>query len=565
MAELRVDPADVGPRIAVALQSAAAALAAPAAIAPPLPAGADPVSAAAAGRVATHAAALSGHLAGGISRLAQGAAAVTKALSAYVVTDAAGAARIDGHSASAAAETVAAIAIPAVPSIEIPSVPVDPVAAVASLPGDPAVIDDALHAGAAESGLHAHASAWDSAAAQLHTAATEMRTLGATLPASWSGTAGQNLTSRLGEFSDWLTSSAEAARSHADNARQAAQMYRSAVNSHPRATDVRNTQEALLAAVRRASAGDVTAVPVALDEEAKLAQMKQQSVTAMAQYGQGAGGLTPATTPGDSPKIGDGDPHLPDKSADGVQAEDGQSGDELDEGLGDGEAADDPQALNGLTGSASPDQLSQAASQSMQQMLGTVTQMPTQMAQAVGQALNSSGQQLGQVGQQASQAVSQLGQVLGGSQLSSAGRAAASSAGADAGAGLLDALGAGGGGAGDLGAGLGDLGAGAGDFGAGTVPAGLPEQLPAPAAAAAAAETAATTSVPRPTGPAVAGGMAGGMPMGMMPMAGRGAGDGNKDMPRNTDWFPDEALVKDEPEVSEAVAGQRRRPRPTQT
>ena len=564
MAELRVDPADVGPRIAVALQSAAAALAAPAAIAPPLPAGADPVSAAAAGRLTAHAATLSGHLAGGISRLAQGAAAVTKALSGYVTTDAAGAARIDGHGAAAAAETVEAIPIPAVPAIEIPSVPVDPAAAVASLPGDPAVIDDALHAGAAESGLHAHASAWDATAAQLHAAATAMRTLGATLPASWSGAAGQNLTSRLGEFSDWLTSSAQAATTHAQSAREAASMYRSAVNAHPRATDVRNTQQALLAAVRRASAGDVTAVPVALDEEAKLAQMKAASATAMTQYGSSTGGLSPAPTPGDSPEIGDGDPHLPDKPSDGLAGEEAVEDEVFGAEFADGEAVDDLQALDGLAGGDAPDQLSQTASQSMQQMMGTMTQMPSQMAQAAGQALNSAGQQLGQVGQQASQAVSQLGQVLGGSPLG-AGRAAASSAGAGGG-GLLDALGGGGGGAaGDLGAGLGDLGAGAGDFGAGTIPAGLPEQLPPAASAASAAETAARASMPRPAGPTAAG-MGGGMPMGMMPMAGRGVGgDGNKELPRNTDWFPDEALVKDEAEVSEAVAGQRRRPRPTQT
>jgi len=59
-------------------------------------------------------------------------------------------------------------------------------------------------------------------------------------------------------------------------------------------------------------------------------------------------------------------------------------------------------------------------------------------------------------------------------------------------------------------------------------------------------------------------GMAG--PMGMMPMAGAGAGaGGDKELPRNQDWFPDEELVKDEAEVSEPVAGQRRRPRPTET
>ena len=560
MAELRVDPADVGPHIAVALQAAAAALAAPAAIAPPSPAGADPVSAAAAGRVAANAATLSGHLAGGISRLAQDAEAVTQALAAYVSTDAAGAARIDGRAAASAAESVAAIVIPPVPAIEVPSVPLDPAAAVASLPADPAVIDDALHAGGAESGLHAHASAWDAAAAQLHTAATEMRTLEATLPASWSGPAAENLTARLGQFSDWLTSSAESARSHADTTRQAATMYRSAVNAHPRATDVRNTQQALLAAVRRASAGDPSAVPVALDEEANLAHMKEQSATAMSQYGQGAGGLSPAATQGDLPQIGDGDPHLPDKPADAVGSEDDSSGDDPEAALKDAQALDDPQARDGLP-AGSPDQLSQTTSQSMQQMLGTLTQMPSQIAQAVGQALSSSGQQLGQVGQQASQAVSQLGQVLGGSPLSAA-RSATSSAGlGDAGSGLADALGGGAGG----GAGLGDLGAGAGDFGAGTVPAGLPEQLPPPAAGAAATEAAATTSVPRPAPPAGSAGMAGGMPMGMMPMAGRGGSDGGKEMPRNTDWFPDEALIKDEPEVSEAVAGQRRRPRPMQT
>jgi hypothetical protein len=53
--------------------------------------------------------------------------------------------------------------------------------------------------------------------------------------------------------------------------------------------------------------------------------------------------------------------------------------------------------------------------------------------------------------------------------------------------------------------------------------------------------------------------------MGMMPMNRGHGGDSGKELPRNAEWFPDEQLVKDEAEVSEPVAGQRRRARPTET
>jgi hypothetical protein len=514
--------------------------------------------------VAANAATLSATLAAGISRLAQGAQTVTAALAGYATTDAAGAARIDG-TVAAAAEAVAAIPIPSAPSVAVPFPPLDAAAAVASLPADPAVIDDALHAGATETGLQAHGASWDAAAAQLQTAATEMRSLGASLPSSWTGPAADNLTARLGAFSDWLSASSHSARSHAAAARDAASHYRSAVNAHPRAADVRNTQQVLLAAVRRAAAGDPSAVAEALEAEATLTQMRGQSVSAMTQYGQGASDLNSGAGPGDSPPIGDGDPGRPD----GLGAAGGEDG-LLSEEL----AADALQAEGDVAGDV-PGEFGQGAGQSAQQLMGVVTQMPTQVAQAVGQALNSSGQQLTQVGQQASQAVSQLGQVLSGGSPSGALRGLGGAAGAsgvgDFGGGGVGG-GVGGGGLGDFGGGgggLGDFGGGGGlgDFGAGTIPAGLPEQPPPPASSTPSSTPAAatTSAVPRPAVPGMAG-MAGGMPMGMMPMGGAGVGGGgDKELPRNTEWFPDEALVTDEPEVSEAVAGQRRRPRPTET
>lgn len=554
MAEVRVNPAEVGPRIAAALQAAASALAAPAAITPPVPAGADPVSVAAAGHVATNAATLSEHLAAGITRLEQGAQAVTAALTGYVVSDATGAAKISGHGGAVAAP-LADMVLPAVPAIDFPAPPMQAAAAVASLPGDPAVIDDALHGGAAEAGLHTHAESWDAAAQGLDTAASHLQTVGADL--SWSGPAGQSLTQRLTEFGGWLSASAQSARSHAQTARDAATQYRQAVNSHPRAEEVRATQQAYLDAVSRASAGDLSAVPQALQEEAKLADLKVQSASAMTTYGQGAGDLGDVNHPGASPQIGQAGAGGAERAAkDGVEAaEDGEgAGDELG-----GESADELQA------GADPAAADSPAGQMEQQLMSTVTQMPSQMAGAVGQALSGAGQQLGQVGQQANQAVSQLGQVLGGPLSSSVSRL-----GAPVGASVPDlgggvgGLGAGGGagGLGDLGGGLGDLGGVAGGgFGAGTAPASLPEQPaapPPPPAAPTSSPAGVRTSVPGT-------GMAGGMPMGMMPMGQRGGADGDKELPRNTDWFPDEALVKDEAEVSEAVAGQRRRPRPQET
>ena len=94
------------------------------------------------------------------------------------------------------------------------------------------------------------------------------------------------------------------------------------------------------------------------------------------------------------------------------------------------------------------------------------------------------------------------------------------------------------------------------------MPAGLPEQAAPPAPAPPPASTTAvpTTAVPRGGGAAMGGGM---MPMGMMPHGNKGA-DG-KEIDRNPEWFPDEPLVKDSVEVSEPIAGQRKRSRPAET
>ncbi|MCV6989747.1 PPE domain-containing protein [Mycobacterium timonense] len=532
MAELRVDPAEVGPRLAAAFSAAAAALAAPAGIAPAPPAGSDPVSVAAANRAAVNSAKLSGHLAGGIKRLADGAQAVTTALNGYVVTDEAGAAEINGGTAGAAAgAAIGAINLPSPPAVDIPNVPVDIPAALASVPADPATVDEALTTGAGAGGLEGHAAAWDGVATQLRTIGAEFRTLGSSLPASWAGPAGESLSQRLLGFGDWMHASGEAASSHASNVRQLGGFHRDAVSAHPRAVQVRQTEQALLNAAARAAAGDPAAAAKAAEEEAKLSQLKEQSVMTMARYGQGAAGVKDVEHPGDSPRIGgDGDPHLPNKPA---------------HGLG---SIHDPQDVE-EAGDAPAEELGETTGKSMQDVMGSMTTVPSQVANAVGQALSKSGQSLGQLGQQASQAASQLGQGLGGgSPLSGLGKPASGNPLSRLGSGS-DLLGSGAGGG---------SGAGAG----GTMPAGLPEQLSPGTPAAPPPPTTAPTSIPR--APSTSGGGMGGMPMGMMPM-GRAGGDSDKELTRNPEWFPDEPLVKDEPEVSEAVAGQRRRPRPTET
>lgn len=533
MADLRVDPAEVGPRLAAALSAAAAALAAPAGIAPPLPPGADPVSVAAANRVAVESAKLSGHLAGGISRLIEGAQAVTTALTGYVVTDAAGAAGIIGSSAAGASAAIPAINIPSPPVVDIPNVPVDIPAALATVPADPATVDDALTAGAGQGALEGHAAAWDGMAAQLHNVASELATLGSNPPGSWDGPAAQNLSQRLLEFGDWMHTSGDSATTHADGTRQVGGLYQDAVNLHPRSADVRNTQQALLNAASRAAAGDPVAAAQAAGEEAKLAKMKEQSAMVMTRYGQGASGIKDVPHPGDSPRIGgDGDPHLPNKPA---------------KDLG---SVDDPQS-----GDSPAQQLGETTGQSVQEVMSTLTEVPSQVANAVGQALGKAGQSLGQVGQQAGQAASQLGQVLGGgSPLSGPGKSSTGNP--------LSGPGSGSDPLADSGLGSGDGGAGGGGAG-GTMPAALPEQLsPATQAAPPPQSPAPPSAVPRTSAPPVSG--MGGTPMGMMPM-GRHGGESDKELPRNPEWFPDEPLVKDEPEVSDAVAGQHRRPRPTET
>ena len=574
MAEVRVSPGEVGARIAQALHAAAQALASPAAIAPPIPAGADPVSVAAAGRMSANAATLSAQLASGLPRIAVGAAAVSAALGGYESTDAAGAALVSGYAAGgggAANVALPAVEMPAVPVVDVGALPVDAGAALASLPGDPAVIDEALHAGAAEAGLHAHAQAWDTAAMQLHTAADGLQSLRAGMGQAWSGDAAESLGGRLDRFGQWMTASAASAQTHAESAREAAQLYRTAVNSHPRADEVRSTEQTLLAAVRRAAAGDLSAVGQAQAAEVRLAQLKEQSVSAMTGYGQGVTGLVPVDHPGESPSLGEGGG--PAGAKDGGESEDGtelsdgvEGGDEFgDDSLEAAGEGLDGGLLDPQSGPASPGELAGVGGQLKDQLMGPMMQLPTQLASTAGPALSAPAQQIGQVGQQATQMVSQLGQSLAGSPVGSLGRTAGGVGGGDrSGLGAADLGGLGGGG-GDLGGFGGDLGGGGGggaDFGGGTVPAGLPAQ-PAPPVPSPPPSTG-PVSVPRTTVP-VAGGMVGGMPMGMMPMAGRGGGDGDKELPRNTEWFPDEPLVTDEPVVAEAVAGQRRRPRPQET
>jgi hypothetical protein len=589
VAELFVSPEEAGGRIAEALHAAAQALASPAAIVAPVPAGADAVSVAAAGRMSANAATLSAQLASGIPRIAAGVAAVSSALAGYETTDAAGAALISGHGAAGAGVANAAlpaVEMPAVPVVEVGALPLDAVTALASLPGDPAVIDEALHAGAAEAGLHAHAQAWDSAAMQLHTAAQGLQSLRAGLGQSWAGDTAEGVAGRLDRFGAWMTASAASSQAHAQSARQAAQLYRTAVNSHPRADDVRSTEQTLLAAVRRAASGDLSAVGQAQAAEARLAQLKEQSVTAMTGYGQGVTGLAGVEHPGESPSLGEGGGPAGSKdgtSKDGSESADGEDGkagdgtdgteggvegDEFGDEMVDGEfgddlfeAGDELAGLDPQSGPAGPGQLAGVGGQLKDQLMGPMMQMPTQLAGAAGQMFSAPAQQLGQ----ATQMVSQLGQSLAGGSAGSVGRGL-TGIGAGGGGGLgatdLGGGGLGGGGFGGFGGDMGGLGGGA-DFGGGTVPAGLPAQ-PAPPTPSPPPTTAGPVSVPRTSVP-VAGGMAGGMPMGMMPMAGRGGGDGDKELPRDTEWFPDEALVKDEPVVAEAVAGQRRRPRPQET
>lgn len=535
MAGVSVDPAEVGPRISAALSSAAAALAAPAAIPPPPPPGADPVSVAAANQVAINSGKLTAELVGGIARITEGSEAVAAALQRYVRGDTEGAALISGHGSTAgggADAVMSALNIPAVPTVEVPDLPVDIASALSTVPAEPATVDDALRAGAGESGVEAHAAAWDSAAAEIGQAAQTLEALASGLPASWDSEASALLAQRLQTFSRWMSDGSSAAGVHASASRQVGAQWRSAVAEHPRAEYVRETYTKLMTAVSRASAGDPRAAAEAAEFERRLAEAKEQSIHTMTRYGDGAGGVNDQVErPGDSPRIsGDGDPHLPNKPA-------GELG-----------SVDDPHAA------ATPaEQLGETTGQSMQAVMGLVTQIPSMIANAVGQTVGKAGQAVGQMGQQAGQAASQLGNVLGG-----AGSPAGGSPLGGAGRNPLSKLGSGG----DPLSGLGGGGAGGGGGGGRTMPANLPQQGPPPAVAppAAAATPGGTGAAPRPGGMSPMGGM---MPMGMMPH-GRG-GEGGKEVPRNKDWFPDEPLVTDDPEVSEPIAGQRRRARPTET
>ncbi len=534
MAGVRVDPAEVGPRLAAALSAAAAALSAPAAIPPPLPPGSDPVSVAATNRVAVNAAKLSSQLAAGIPRLSEGGQAVTAALTGYVVTDAEGAANVGGQGTpAAAAAAVTPSDIPAPPAVTIPDLPFDMPAALATVPAEPDMVDLALRSGAGESGLEPHATGWDTAATNLTQAAQSLQQIAGGLPASWQGQDAEALSVKLQDFGRWMENSATAAGAQANSARQVASHWSTAVADHPRAEDYEQTRQLFLAAAARANAGDPRGASEAAQHEGEMTQMKEVSAKTMTTFGQGAGGTNEDVNhPGDSPRIGgDGDPHLPHQGA---------------KELG---TVDDP-----LSQAADPTGQGDPANQTGQlagQMMQTLMSIPTQVASAIGQSLGQVGQQIQQAGQQAtqaaSQAASQLGNAMGGSPSSGAGGGSPRNP--------LSKLGSGG----DP---LGGLGGGGGAGGGRTMPAGLPEQAAPPAPAPPPASTTAvpTTAVPRGGGTPMGGGM---MPMGMMPHGNKGA-DG-KEIDRNPEWFPDEPLVKDNVEVSEPIAGQRKRSRPTET
>lgn len=522
MAGVRVDPASAGPQIAATLNAAAAALSAPALIPPPAPAGTDPVSVAAANHVAVNSGRLSSQLAGGIPRLAAGAKAVTAALQAYVTNDAQGAAMVfgKGGGAAAAAAAIAGLDIPTPPSVTIPDLPIDMPAALAATVGEPDVLDAALRSGAGQTGLEAHALAWDGAASNLTAAAQSLHSLAGQLPATWEGKDSTALTSRLQGFARWMDESASAATSHAASARQVGAHWNTALGSHPRAENYEQTRSQYLGAMSRGDAGEAS------QREGELIDMKTASTKAINTYGEEAGGTNmKSKQPGDSPRVsGDGDPHVPNKPAEDYGAIDTDD-------LLSGDAADDAGEATG-----------KAAGNSMESAM----QIPSQIANSLGQSLGKAGQQLQQVGQQASQAASQLGSGMGGSPSSGMGSGMPRNP--------LSKLGSGG-------SGLSGLGGGGG--GGRTLPASLPEQLSAPPAAAASTSSTATPMAGA-SGSAGRSGMGGGMmPMGMMPRGSSG-GEG-KEIDRNEEWFPDEALVKDEAETTEPIAGQRKRVRPTET
>lgn len=525
---VHVDPAAVGPQIIAALGQAATALSAPAVIPPPVPAGADPVSVAAANHAAVNAGHLSAQLAAGVGRLAEGTQSVMTVLGRYIASDAYGAARVGGSGEGPnVVAALAGIDIPQPPVVDIPDLPIDIPAALASVPPQPDVVDMALRGGSGEAGLEAHAAVWTQVAAELGESGQSLQQLAGSLPASWSGPAADALTSRLQRFGQWMEHSSQAASTHAAGVRQLGSLWSTAVNSHPRAETYQQTQHVMLAAYQRAASGDPTGAVDAAKAEAELARMKGESAQAMNSYGQSAGGTNAAVErPGDSPKIsGDGDPHLPDKPAD-----------ELGTVAGD----DDPQAA----------QTGDAMGQSMQSAM----QLPSELANSVGQSLSKAGQTLGQAGQQpAQQAASQLGNMLGGGSPSGGSPSGGSpgSGGSPMSATPRSSLGKLGGDG---------LGGGVGGGGGRTMPASLPEQ------GQPAVESPPKTSAV-PTGgaqrPGAGGGMGGMMPMGMMPHGGKG--NGGKELDRNPEWSPDEPLVKDAAEVSEPIAGHRKRVRPTET
>lgn len=256
MAGVRVEPDEVGPRIAAALSAAAAALSAPAAIAPPLPPGSDPVSVAATNRVAVNAAKLSAQLAAGIPRLSEGGQLVAAALTGYGVTDAQGAASVGGQGTpAAAAAAVTPSDIPAPPVVAVPDLPFDMPSALATVPAAPDVVDLALRSGAGESGLEAHATGWDAAATNLTQAAQSLQQLAGGLPASWEGRDAETLSVKLQDFGRWMENSATAAGAQANSARQVASHWSTAVADHPRAEDYERARQLYSAAVSRAAAG----------------------------------------------------------------------------------------------------------------------------------------------------------------------------------------------------------------------------------------------------------------------------------------------------------------------
>lgn len=533
------------------------------------PAGADPISVAAASSVNANSTAMSSTMAMAAHHIITGAAALHAAADVLAGTEQGNAASLSGQTAAALTPPPPAIPVdPAPPTPQVAPRVVSAADIAVDPEGDPEPTAIALRSGDGGASLNTHATQWHTASTTLSEGGSLLQSLSARTAGDWSSPDGQRAATALTQMGGWLSTASGHASTLADTSTQHAASFTRAVATHPTPEQViaAKNQVKVTAAEATTNAGAIPAYHVAVanyldqvrqgvgaatDYRTQTASYQQDAPTSSAPptIANGSGANQDQNTNGDKKNKGkpgepdpsdpSGAPASPDAGTGGDQALTG--GDVSDTTSGDPSIANDGQALG-------------------QQMYAQYQDQQTD------QQIATTGMQIGmQVLQQGMQAAQSLSSAAATSLTSPLTNPALNGdPGLDTSGDLTGGspdLGAGGGGGGDLSGGSPDVGAGGGggvDVGGdslGTEPSGLitPVGQPQPSTAIS-TPTAPPSGPPSTTAPAASTPM---MPMSPMMSGMAGLARGTQARERNHQVYPDQVVYRDDTERTEETIGER--------